>query len=204
MKKGLFEFNVRDIVEIAIFCALAIVLDTFVKIPLGATGGSINISMLPIFIISLRHGWFKGLFAGGFVYGLITCLLDNYGPASYPLDYLVGFVSVAIIGVFAPYIARNFSKSSKHTVICFALVILSVAIWSTTRFFASSINSVIIWEYTWDAAFIYNLTYVYFSAIADAILLCLLLYVIHRLSKVYPTTFLKEVRKNKLELTNNE
>ncbi len=48
MKKGLFEFNVRDIVEIAIFCALAIVLDTFVKIPLGATGGSINISMIVI------------------------------------------------------------------------------------------------------------------------------------------------------------
>ena len=32
MKKGLFGFNVHDIVEIAIMCALAIILDKFLKI----------------------------------------------------------------------------------------------------------------------------------------------------------------------------
>ena len=71
MKKGLFEFNVRDIVEIAIFCALAIVLDTFVKIPLGPSG-SINLSMVPILVIALRHGWFKGFVAGGIIFGFIS------------------------------------------------------------------------------------------------------------------------------------
>ena len=43
MKKETFTFSVRDICEIAIMSALAIVLDRFVKIPIGSTGGSINI-----------------------------------------------------------------------------------------------------------------------------------------------------------------
>lgn len=196
MKKGLFEFKVKDIVEISILCALAIVLDTFVKIPLGASGGSINISMFPIFIVALRHGWFKGLFAGGFVYGLITCLLDNYGPASYPLDYLVGFGSTCIIGVFSPFINNNFGKSTFKTILSFLLVILSVIIWSTTRFFASSLNSVLLWEYGFKEALIYNFSYVYISAIADAILLCGLLYVIVKLNKIFPTAYLLNVKKN--------
>ena len=51
MKKATFGFNINDIAEIAILCSLAIVLDQFCKIPLGATGGSINLSMLPLYII---------------------------------------------------------------------------------------------------------------------------------------------------------
>lgn len=196
MKKGLFEFKVKDIVEIAILCALAIVLDTFVKIPLGASGGSINISMFPILLISLRHGWFKGLFAGGFVYGLITCLLDNYGPASYPLDYLVGFGSTCIIGVFAPYINNNYGKSTLKTILSYVFVILSVVIWATTRLFASSCNSVLLWEYGFKEALIYNLSYVFISAAADAILLCALLIVIVKLNKIFPTSFILNSRKN--------
>ena len=72
MKKT-FGFTVKDIAEIAILSARAIVLDRVVRIPLGATGGSINISMVPLYVIALRHGWFKSFIAGGIVYGLITC-----------------------------------------------------------------------------------------------------------------------------------
>ena len=63
MKKT-FGFNVHDIVEIAMLSALSIVLDQFLKIRIGATGGSINLAMLPLLIISLRHGPFKGFIGG--------------------------------------------------------------------------------------------------------------------------------------------
>lgn len=190
MDKKTFTFDVRDMVEIAMLCALAIVLDRFLKIPLGPTGGSLNLSMVPIFFINLRHGWFKGFVAGGLIYGLITCLLDGYGMACYPLEYLVAFGASGVLGVFARYINNNFD-SKKGIVISHLLVIACVAVWATIRFFAASIDSVILYEYTWEAAFIYNLTYVYFSAIAVAVVTCGLLYLIVKLNKMYPTNYLK-------------
>ena len=108
MDKKTFTFDVRDMVEIAMLCALAIVLDRFLKIPLGPTGGSLNLSMVPIFFINLRHGWFKGFVAGGLIYGLITCLLDGYGMACYPLEYFMAgpilcfSVMVTFIGFSEP------------------------------------------------------------------------------------------------------
>ena len=71
MKKGLFGFNVHDMVEIAIICAFSIILDKSLKIPVNGAAGSINLSMLPILILTLRHGWFKGFFAGGIIFGII-------------------------------------------------------------------------------------------------------------------------------------
>ena len=79
MKNAIFGFSVKDIVEISMLVAISILLDKFVKIPFGLTGGSINIAMVPLFVISLRHGWFKTLISCGVVFGFITCLLDDYG-----------------------------------------------------------------------------------------------------------------------------
>ena len=87
MKSSFFKFSIRDIVEIAVMCAFAVVLDKFVKIPIGATGGSINIASVPLFIVAYRHGWFKGLIASGVVFALITCILDAYGFQSRQVCY---------------------------------------------------------------------------------------------------------------------
>ena len=198
MKKVLFGFKVADIVEIAILCSLAIVLDTFVKIPLGPSG-SINLSMVPILVIALRHGWFKTLFAGGLVYGLITCLLDGYGIITYPLDYFLGFVSTAVLGIFSEYIIKNYRSSTKNTIMCFVFLTVGVLSWGVIRFFASSLSSVLVYEYTWEAAFAYNLGYVFISCIADLVVLIGLLPLITRLNKIYPTSFTKEINKRKIE-----
>ena len=104
MKKGLFGFNVHDIVEIAMFVAIALVLDNFLKIPLGASGGSINLAVLPLVLLALRHGWFKGFVAGGIIFGFISCLIDGYGLVTYPLEYFVTFGSIAIVGAFSKLI----------------------------------------------------------------------------------------------------
>ena len=190
MKRKLFTINVHDMVEIAMLCALAIVLDRFLKIPLGPTGGSINLSMFPIFFINLRHGWFKGFIAGGLVYGLITCLLDGYGFVCYPLEYFVAFGSTCILGVFAKYINNCFNSKSKIAS-SYILVAICIVLWATIRLFAASIDSVLIYGYDFKAALIYNFSYIYISAIAVIVLTCSLLYLIIRLNKIYPTSYLK-------------
>ena len=75
--------------------AIALSLPWF-KIPIAVNGGSVNISMLPMFVVALRHGPFKGFLASGIVYGMITCLLDAYGINTYPMEYLIGFGTIAI------------------------------------------------------------------------------------------------------------
>ena len=42
------KLYLRDIIEIAIFISIAIVLDKLLKIPFAPTGGSINLSMVPL------------------------------------------------------------------------------------------------------------------------------------------------------------
>lgn len=189
--KNVFGFTVKDIAEIAIFSALAIVLDRFVRIPLGATGGSVNISMVPLYVIALRHGWFKSLIAGGIIYGLITCLFDGYGLVCYPLEYFVAFGAVCILGLASKFINKIKLDNFKNICISYGLLIVSILLAATIRFFAASIDSVILWDYTFAAAFAYNLSYVYISAIFTCIIMCILLPVILKVNKSMPTNYLK-------------
>ena len=188
MKKAVFGLNVRDIAEIAMLWGLAIVIDRFIKIPLGATGGSINLAMFPLILIALRHGWFKGFIAGGLIFGLITNLLDGYGLACYPLEYLVAFGSIAIIGVLSPYI---YKLGKNKTLISILLLSAGVISTGVIRFFAASIDSVILYQYGWIDAFIYNLPYVFIS-LGVVLALTIILYpVITKLNHTYKTTYIR-------------
>ena len=64
-------FSVKSMTEIAVLVALALGLN-YLKIPLGATGGSINLQIVPLFIIALRYGPAKTFIASGLVYGLLS------------------------------------------------------------------------------------------------------------------------------------
>lgn len=188
MKKAVFGLNVHDIAEIAMLCGLAIVIDRFIKIPLGATGGSINLSMLPLILIALRHGWFKGLISGGVIFGLTTNLLDGYGLACYPLEYFVAFGSISIIGLLSPFIYKMAKNNKLIAILILILGILSVGV---IRFFAASIDSVILYEYGWIDAFIYNLPYVFISLGAVLVLVVALFPVILRLNHIYKSSYIK-------------
>lgn len=195
MNKKTFTFTIYDIVEIAMLSALAIVLDQFVKIPIGATGGSINISTLPLFFISLRHGWFKGFISGAFIYGLTTCLIDGYGLHFYPLEYLVAFGSTGFLGIFSGYIYKNY-ESKKGIIISLFLLIASVLAFTVIRYFVASLDSIIFYEgYTWAAAFLYHSTYIPISAATVLVLLCVLIYPLMKINKLFPTSYLKEYKK---------
>ncbi len=91
----------RKLTEIAILIALAVVLEViftglgaFFPILALPYGGRVSLSMLPLFIITYRHGLWKGV-TGGVIYGLLNLLLDGqlWHWASLPLDYLFFFSS---------------------------------------------------------------------------------------------------------------
>ena len=213
MKKALYGFTVREMVEIAVLCAIAIVLDKFVTVDIGATGGSLNISMVPIFIVSLRHGWFKGFIAGGIVFGVISCLLYGYGFGYYPLEYFVAFGSTCILGFFGGYINKCYNEFYTSTndennknyrifqlLKSFGLIFVCVLAWAVIRFFAGVADTLIFYpEFTFVEALLYHVGYVFASAGVVMIILMLLLHPISVINKRFTTPYLNEYGKNSLE-----
>lgn len=190
--KSTFGFSIKDIAEIAILCALAIILDRFVRIGIGSSGGSINISMVPLYIIALRHGWFKSFIAGGFVYGLITCLLDGYGIQTYPFEYLLAFGAIAILGIFATTINKLCKiDNKKNVIISYAIMIACIFAAAVIRYFGATIDSMMLWGLNLVEALIYNASYVFISAIAVCVIMCVLLPTIKMLNNTMPSDFIK-------------
>lgn len=152
------NFKIIDIVEIAMLISLAVVADLFLKIPMGATGGSINLAMLPLMIIALRHNFYKSFIGCGLVYGLTTCLTDGYGLMYLPFDYVLGFGSVAIISLFRHFIFKK--DCDRLTVKGIILLFVSCVLVFVLRTLASTISSMVYYGYTFDAGILYNITYI--------------------------------------------
>lgn len=110
----MFEFKkytIREMSETAILIALAVVLDKFASIPIQANGGGINFfSAIPLFIIAVRYGGFKGFIASSFIFGFITCLIDGYGLQTYPFDYFVALSGYSIVGIFYNAVNNYYAK----------------------------------------------------------------------------------------------
>lgn len=87
--------------ESAVLVALSTAL-IWVKIEIGAFGGSIDFVMIPLFIIAYRNGLGYGI-ASGLVFGLIKCLIGGgigWGLPSVLLDYVLAYGAVGIAGIF--------------------------------------------------------------------------------------------------------
>ena len=132
----------RRITESAMLLAVAIVLELVSKlfIPEQPFGGQLTIvSMLPVVLISYRHGMKWGLFSG-FVYALLEMALGakNVSAAFLPgyfgdnamivnalamclLDYIVAFTVLGFGGLF-----RNRIKKSGISLMCGSLVALGL------------------------------------------------------------------------------
>lgn len=166
------KLSVKDIVEIGIFVSLAVVLDLgFFKIKIGSQGGSISFAMVPLFLISLRKGFFKGFVASGIIFGLITCLTDNYGFITFPLDYLLGFGSIAIIGLFKNQILP---LNNKFTTRGFLFLILGFILSILSRLFFATLSGIIIYKLNFAGSITYQLAYLGpSSALVFAVLILL-------------------------------
>jgi len=171
-RKEQFIFTTKDIVEIAIFVAIAFILDLpFLKFRIGQNGGSISLSMLPLFIIALRKGWFKSFIACGIVYGLLTCLFDGYGFVTYPFDYLLGFGSISVASFYRLLIINKDYKFKIKGVVFILLAVISAFV---IRTLASTISGMIIYKLDFIGSLTYNLTYLLPSFAAVFALLVIL------------------------------
>ena len=92
---------VRALTEGAIMVALATAL-SYLKLFELPQGGSVCISMPPIFLSCVRWGWKDG-FLASFAYGLLQLIFDGayaWGPWSMLLDYLLAFAVLGVAGFF--------------------------------------------------------------------------------------------------------
>ena len=185
INKDTFTFSVRDICEMAIFCALAVVFDTFCKIDVGFEGGSINFAMFPLFIIALRQGWFKGFVAGAIIFGIITCILDEDGKLSvYFLDYFVAFGSVGILGVLKPVITDDYYNVTWHSYAFSAVGIVAAYI---VRFFAATLDGMLFYGADLLGSIIYNAPYIFASMVIVLALFLGLLVIILKTFRTHNT-----------------
>ena len=90
----------RILTECALGVALA-VLCSFIKVWEMPQGGSVALTMVPLFIISYRRGAGAGILCGS-VYGIISLLFAGvvYHPMSILLDYVLAFGAIGISGFF--------------------------------------------------------------------------------------------------------
>ena len=177
------KHTIRQIVEEGVLISLAFVLN-FIKIPLGPSG-SINFQMLPLMIIALRHGPQHGFVAGGIIYGLLTCLTDGYGFATYPFDYLIGFGSVAVMGFFRNFIFAKDQENYNFRGLLF--IFISGLLATMVRFIGSTVSSIVVYNYTLVAALEYNALYIPLSGLAAIIVLMLMYKPLIRINKTHPS-----------------
>lgn len=175
--------GIRTIAEDGIFIAAAFVL-SYIKIPMQTNGGSVNFQMLPLLIIALRRGPLHGFVASGIVYGLLTCLTDGYGFATYPFDYLIGFGSAGVMGFFSPLILGEEQKSYNLKGIIF--IVVAGVISTFVRFVGSTTSSMVIYDYPFDAAVVYNAIYIPVSGGIAIAVLCALYGPFVRLNRMFP------------------
>ena len=203
MNKNLFKFSVRDICEIAVMCALAIAIDQLLNIRIGANGGSISFACLPLFIISYRHGWFKGFIASGIVFGFITCVFDGWGLVTYPFDYFIAFGSIGIAGLFGKMIYKYVKgQGAKSKTLSLLLILATVLIHSVIRLLSASVDSVLLYEVSFGAGLAYNITYIWPTAIVLVVFLYVLLPALLAINNQYPTTYLQEEKVEEKEQVN--
>ena len=173
----------KQIAEEGVLLAMAFVLN-LVKIPIGPTGGSINFQILPLMIIALRHGPAHGFIAGGIVYGLLTCLTDGYGFACYPFDYLIGFGSVAVMGLFRKLIFSEEQETYNFKGILF--IFIGGILATFVRYIGSNVSSIVVYGYTLKAALTYNSIYIPLSGLIATLAFMALYAPLIRINKLYP------------------
>ncbi len=180
-------FTTKEIAEISMMVALAVVLDK-IKIQVGTSGGSINASALPLMILSIRVGFIKGVFASSILFGLITNILDGWGVQTLPFDYMIGFLGYALPGLFY-YIFKKtcFKDSSKEIGNLILSFVLGSIFAFVIRMFGSGLSSWLIYGLTDIVEIIaFNYIYIGVSSITCLILSICLAPAVDKVNKIFP------------------
>ena len=169
----------KIMVECAILIAASVIL-SFIKIYEAPLGGSVTLfSMLPLMLISVRHGLGWGL-GSSFVFSVFKLWMGAGNFAYVPtlvgiivvilLDYIVAYTSIGLAGIFRKC---RFSKNEKTNKT--VTVTLGVFVACLARFCSHFVNGAVVWyeitknlewnDYVqtvgmWVYSFVYNITYI--------------------------------------------
>jgi len=152
------RINSKQLTEISILLALAVVIElAFRVIPRQPQGGSIDLTMLPLFIIAYRQGLQKGILAG-MVFGLLNLLISGLALYHWGVlffDYLFAF---GVLGLSAVIFRIN-----KDSVNYF---VIGIVVAGVLRFVFHYLSGIIFFgEYAPEGtpaalySFTYNITY---------------------------------------------
>lgn len=141
--------SLHVLTECALMIALATVL-SLVEVYKAPFGGSVTLlSMVPIIVISMRHGVGVGL-AAGFVHSIIQLVLGLSNVAWVPdltgkilcilLDYILPFTLLGLGGIFR---GVKFTKNARTNVIVAALI--GTLLVTLLRFMCHILSGVVIW-----------------------------------------------------------
>ncbi|EOS61884.1 hypothetical protein C815_00364 [Firmicutes bacterium M10-2] len=161
MKKNL---SVRDLVLMAFYVALFMVLDTFVNtLPLFQmpNGGSLGVSTIPLLMASYQLGWQKGL-----VVSIVSVFAQFVTGPMYTPD-LVGFLLDYFIAFSVYGLACLFPN--------FGYFYSGIFITNTIRFISSVLSGCLVWSTPLWASITYNATYMLPTLILGLILIPLLM-----------------------------
>ncbi|WLR52605.1 energy-coupled thiamine transporter ThiT [Bacillus tianshenii] len=151
-------------IEIAILSAAAFVLELF-SFRLWPQGGSITLSMIPVFLIAFRWGVVGGLLSG-FILGLLNLMNGAFiaTPVQAFLDYIAAFTLLGTAGIFAKQVGQKLKEDKKKTAAVY--VSLGVFIASFLRFMCHYTAGVVFFgEYApegtpvWLYSLLYNGTF---------------------------------------------
>ncbi|PLT31257.1 energy-coupled thiamine transporter ThiT [Peribacillus deserti] len=182
--------NVLMMVEVAVFAALALLLDLlsqFIFSRIWPQGGSISIAMVPIFIMAFRWGIKAGLFSG-LLLGLLQ-IVTGFASIAHPvqgfLDYPLAFMLVGTAGIFARGIQNSFLKGNRKK--SYTLMTAGILTGSFLRFLCHFASGIVFFgSYAPEGqpvalySLVYNGTYMGVSFILSAIIAILLYSTAHR------------------------
>lgn len=161
------NLSVRDLVLMAFYVALFMVLDTFINtLPMlqMPEGGSLGVSTLALLLASYHLGWKKGLAVA------IVSVFAQFitGPMYTPtligflLDYLLAFAAYGLASLFPN----------------FGVFYSGVLVTNAIRFICSTLSGVVVWETTLWGSITYQATYMIPTFIIGIILIPLMMKVL--------------------------
>lgn len=131
-------------IEAAFLAAFALILDLFLSIRI-APAVTVSISMLPIFIASLRWGKGAGILSG-LIWGLLQVVTGNVIILSilqFFIEYFIAFAFVGFAGLFYKKVHSSLRKKKRNKAITWTII--AVFTGSIARYFWHFLAGIIYW-----------------------------------------------------------
>lgn len=162
--------SILFVTELAIFTALGIVFDYVCGLFGGiswANGGSVSIAMVPIFLMSYKHGLKGGLLIGLLVGSIQILWGYMVHPVQVLLDYTLAYGVLGLAGIAKRFFSENNLKNN-------IVIIVSILIVCFLRLICHVISGVVFYATPFWGSVAYNASFIILSTPLCIILTCIL------------------------------